>query len=110
MRNQMNQDNEIGNIEAAIEDIIDTVEPTVKKNTKATPGEPAMKQVIVRTTDAEHARWKQAADVLNVSLAEFMRDACSKAASRELDCAHPAQFRKEYPWSSTCTKCGKRLR
>lgn len=106
----MSQDEEFDNIEAAVDEIIDSVEPTVKKNTKSSPGEPAMKQVIVRTTDVEHIRWKAAADVLGVSLAEFMRDACSKAAARELDCTHPAQFRKEYPWSAKCTKCGKKLR
>lgn len=106
----MSQNKELDNIEAAIDEMVDFVEPTVKKNTKSSPGEPAMKQVIVRTTDAEHARWKAAADALGVSVAEFMRDACSTAASRELDCSHPPQFRKEYPWSARCTKCGKRLR
>lgn len=83
--------------------------PTVPKNTGTEPGSPATKQTIVRSTDNDHARWKQAAERLNISLAEYIRGCCNDKAAELLDCSHPVEFRRWYPWAETCLKCGTRL-
>lgn len=102
--------NEEDNIEAAMEKLAETLEPTRKTNTGSTPGEPAMKQVIVRATEYDHDRWKLTAERQGVSLAEFVRRLCNEAAAYEIDCPHPIEFRQSYPWSERCTKCNVRLR
>lgn len=106
MNNQEHDDN----IEAAMDKVAETLEPTRKPNTGSAPGEPAMKQVIVRATEHDQERWKQAAERQGVSMAEFVRRVCNEAAAIEIDCPHPMQFRKSYPWSERCTKCNARLR
>lgn len=72
--------------------------------------ETADKQVIVRATKTEHERWKRAAEVEGTSLSQMVRDLMNKKATSILDCNHPREYRKTYPWSDTCTKCGTRLR
>ena len=106
----MSNNEEIDNIEAAIDKLAETLEPTRKSNTGSTPGDPAMKQVIVRATEFDQERWKAAAEKQGVSLAEFVRRVCNQATALELDCLHPAEFRKSYPWSESCTRCNARLR
>lgn len=106
----MSNNEEFDNIEAAMDKVAETLEPTRKPNTGSTPGEPAMKQVIVRATEHDQDRWKQAAEKQGVSMAEFVRRVCNEAASEELDCKHPIQYRKSYPWSERCTRCNTRLR
>ena len=106
----MSNHEDFDNIEAAMEKVAETLEPTRRSNTGSTPGEPAMKQVIVRATEHDQDRWKQAAEKQGVSMAEFVRRVCNEAASEELDCKHPIQYRKSYPWSERCTKCNTKLR
>ena len=106
----MSNPDEFDNIEAAMDKVAETLEPTRKTNTGSSPGEPAMKQVIVRATESDQDKWKRAAEKQGVSMAEFVRRVCNEAASDELDCKHPAQYRKSYPWSERCTKCNTRLR
>jgi len=102
--------NEEDNIEAAMDKLAETLEPTRKSNTGSQPGEPAQKQVLIRATDYDHQRWKDAAAKRGVSIAEFVRQACNDESSRELDCTHPMQYRVSYPWSERCKRCGTRLR
>lgn len=106
----MSNNEEIDNIEAAMDKLAETLEPTRKPSTGSTPGEPAMKQVIIRATEFDQDRWKTAAEKQGLSLAEFVRRVCNEATTLELDCAHPLQFRKTYPWSERCTKCNARIR
>jgi len=98
------------NIEAAMEQVADSLQLTRKPNTGSSAGEPVMKQVIVRATHYDQDRWKQAAEKQGVSMAEFVRRVCNEAATEELDCKHPIQYRKSYPWSERCTRCNTRLR
>ena len=98
------------NIEAAMEHVAETTTFGVSSNINATSREPATKQVMVRYTDLDHTRWKDAAAKLNISLSEFIRDTMNKKASELLDCQHPYSKRKSYPWSEICTACGLRLR
>jgi len=99
------------NIEAAMNDLAEdmkTRDMTVSK--EAEEKDPADKQVIVRTTKEEHERWKRAAESAGVSLSQMVRDQMNKAASVTLDCQHPREFRKSYPWAEFCLKCNARLR
>lgn len=73
-------------------------------------GEPTQKQVIIRATEKDHERWKKTAEIKGVSVAELVRELCNRAASEALDCQHPIEFRKSYPWAEICTKCSVRLR
>lgn len=98
------------NIEAAMDHVAETIEPTRSPNTNSQDGKTANKQVIVRATEEDHERWKAAANFENISLSEFMRNACNKAAGNILECSHPMEMRKAYPWSERCLSCGKRLR
>lgn len=96
------------NIQAAVDDVMKSEELTRKPNTGSKPGLPANKQVLIRATDEDHEKWKIAASGRGVSLAEFVRDACNKAAEDSI-CAHLMQDRKIYPWMQKCLKCGKRF-
>lgn len=98
------------NIEAAMDKLAETLEPTRKTNTNSSPGSPTLKQVLVRATAEDSQRWADAAKKQGVSLAEFVRTVCNAAAALELDCPHPPQFRLVYPWSERCKKCNKKLR
>lgn len=72
--------------------------------------EPTVKQVMIRATPEDHERWKRAAELDGKTMSDFIRDTVNSATSELLDCTHPVQFRKVYPWSETCIKCGTRLR
>jgi predicted HicB family RNase H-like nuclease len=96
------------NIQAAVDGVMKAEDLTRKANTGSKPGLPANKQVLIRATDEDHERWKSAASVLGVSLAEFVRDACNKAAV-SMDCQHLPEHRKVYPWMQKCLNCGKRF-
>lgn len=53
--------------------------------------------------------WKTAAEKSGVSLSEFVRDLVQAGAEDVLECPHPVEQRKSYPWSEVCLKCGTRL-
>lgn len=105
-----NEPENIDNIEAAMDKLAENLDLTRKPNTGATPGDPAMKQVIIRATEFDSNRWKTAAENQGMSLAEFVRRVVNDATALELDCPHPHNMRKVYPWSESCTKCGARIR
>jgi len=96
------------NIEAAMAKVAETIKPTRKTNTGAEDGSTATKQVLIRTTDEDHARWKEASEKEGISLSEFIRNAANGQASEVLDCKHPPENLKWYPWGKRCTKCGLR--
>lgn len=96
------------NVEVAMAKVAETIKPTRRANTGAEEGATATKQVLIRTTDEDHARWKEASDKEGITLSEFLRKAANSSASDILDCKHPAEFLKWYPWGQRCTKCGLR--
>jgi predicted HicB family RNase H-like nuclease len=98
------------NIEAAMDKVASSMKLTRKSNTGSVPGEPAQKQVMVRATEADHDKWKRAAEREGKSMAEFIRDVCNEASKEALECRHPPEFRKSYPWSEFCLKCNHRIR
>lgn len=101
---------ELDNIDAAMDAVASTMSMGRKKAGTGKIGEPTQKQVLIRATDRDHARWKQTADIKGISVAEMIRELCNRAASETLDCQHPMEFRKQYPWAEICLKCDTRLR
>jgi hypothetical protein len=67
-------------------------------------------QVLIRATPQEHQRWKNAAEKTGQTMSDFIRDAANTQATHHLDCTHPVQNRRWYPWAETCLKCGVQLR
>lgn len=68
------------------------------------------KQVLCRCEEDEHTRWKAAADKEGLSLNEYIRQTMNTATENLLECRHPKEARKIYPWSEFCTLCGARLK
>jgi hypothetical protein len=106
----MNDDEtvEIDNIRAAMDKVAETINPTVSGIAKPDDG-PADKQVLIRTTDYERDRWKLASSNEQVTLSAWIRDTLNAEARRILECDHPMNMVRFYPWAKICTKCGQRL-
>jgi hypothetical protein len=98
------------NMAAAMSKVVESMPLTRKPKTNTVDGETASRQVILRATERDHDRWKGAAAAQNISMSEFIRNVCNAAADDLLDCKHPSPFRKTYPWSDQCLKCGMRLK
>lgn len=97
------------NLEAAMDKVAEELEPTRVPAGSSKAGDPASKQVLLRASERDHQRWKDAADKLGVSMAEFIRNACNDKAGTLLDCSHPTNQIRYYPWAVTCLACGTRL-
>lgn len=67
------------------------------------------KDFLMRLTVEQHTRIKAAAEAKGTTMADWLRSHAMAAAAEVLDCTHPEEFRKIYPWSTTCLKCGVRL-
>ena len=96
------------NVEAAMHEIAEDMDLTVSTKVSDDDG-PADKQILIRATENDRERWKRAAEVEHVSLSALIRSTMNARVTDILDCSHPLQFRKEYPWASFCTKCDMRL-
>jgi predicted HicB family RNase H-like nuclease len=96
------------NLKVAVDKVAETMDMTVS-NVVGDDG-PSTKQIIVRTTDAEHERWKMAAHKIGKSMSQFIRDSVSAKVSETLDCQHPLNLRRYYPWAEFCLKCNTRIR
>lgn len=98
------------NLEVAMTKVASDIEPTISPDTGTEPGSPATAQVLIRTTHEDRERWKQAAEAHGLSMSDFIRTAINEATSNTLDCQHPINQRRYYPWAEFCLKCGMRLR
>lgn len=96
------------NLIVAVSDVAVHLPHTVAPPVDA--GNPASRQVLLRATPQDHDRWKAAAEHLGISVAEFIRGCCNEKARDLLDCDHPLDHRRYYPWAEFCLKCGQRLR
>jgi hypothetical protein len=96
------------NLIAAVNKVASTMDMTIS-NAVGDDG-PATKQIIVRASDIDHERWKNAAHHEGKSMAQFIRDVMNDAVKEILDCTHPLHMRKSYKWAEFCTKCNTRLR
>lgn len=101
----MSEDN---NIRAAVDKVMESkdlgVSPMVNDD-----GGTADKQVLIRTTDKQRDYWKRASDISGETLSSWIRNTLDAAAVALLECSHPVNMTKFYPWATICTKCGKRL-
>lgn len=73
-------------------------------------GSHLVKQVLIRALPEEHERWKAAAERRGLTLTDFIREHANAGATSTLDCQHPIERRRVYPWSDVCLACGVRLR
>ena len=96
------------NIEAAMAQVAEDMDLTVSTRVSDDDG-PADKQILIRATESDRERWKRAAEVEAVSLSALIRSTMNTKVTEILDCTHPLQFRKSYPWAEFCTKCDMRL-
>lgn len=101
-------DEQIDNIEAAMAQVAASMTPSVAPTNK--DDEPADKQVLIRANEVDKERWKRAADREQVSLSQWIRDTLNAKAGEALDCQHPTNMRRYYPWAEFCLKCNTRLR
>lgn len=99
---------EKSNIRAAMDKVADTLSPSVSAILKQDDG-PADKQVLIRTTDYERDRWKKASTSEQITLSAWIRNTLNAEAKRLLECEHPMNMMRFYPWAKICTKCGQRL-
>lgn len=98
------------NTEQAIINEIQHDNLTITPNTGSTPGNPATAQILIRCTEHDRNRWKQAADTLGMNTSEYIRETLNNRTRDLLDCTHPPQHRRTYPWAEFCLHCGHRLR
>lgn len=102
-------DDEPDNLGPAIDKVMETTSLARTPQSGVEPGGKAV-QILVRAPEETRDRWKRAADVCGVSVTEFVRRVVDERVLELLDCAHPIEYRKRYPWSESCIRCGKRLR
>jgi len=105
----MSEDPEQSNVAAAMGKVAETIKPTISRGTRTDDNTPSDKQVLIRTTDLERERWKQAATHEQVTLSSWIRNILNAEAKRILECDHPMNMMRFYPWAKICTKCGQRL-
>lgn len=97
------------NIRAAMDKVAKNLDVSVSPLVKNDDG-PADKQILIRTTDYERDRWKDASSKEQLTVSAWIRKTLNAEATNILECSHPVEFVKYYPWSRTCTKCGQRLK
>ena len=95
------------NVESAMIKVVETMDLSVSANL----GEdgPSNKQIIVRATDNDHERWKLASQKEGKSMSQFIRDTINDKVIDILDCSHPIEMRRYYPWAEHCLRCNTRL-
>lgn len=101
--------NDESNMHAAMERALQSGDMSVRPIAKDDNG-PADKQVLIRTTESDRERWKQASELEGETLSAWIRTTLNNAARNLLECDHPMNMTRFYPWATICTKCGKRLR
>ena len=67
------------------------------------------KQVLIRVSEKDRQRWKSASEISGKTLSSWIRDILNQEASNLLDCPHPLNEIKYYPWAQICTRCGLRI-
>lgn len=104
----MSNDENLDNLVAAMNRVAETLDPTISQSISDDDG-PANKQILIRATENDHERWKHAAERVGLSLAQFIRETMNTKVTDILDCSHPLNMRKKYPWAEFCTRCDARL-
>jgi hypothetical protein len=100
---------EKSNIRAAIDKVMESGDLSIKPIAKDDGGT-IDKQVLIRCTEYERERWKQASEKGGENLSSWIRKTLNDAATNLLDCSHPLNMRRYYPWAEFCLECDTRLR
>ena len=103
----MNKDPEISNLVAAIDR---EAHGDKSISTEVSPEDgPADKNILVRLTNKDRERWKEASEKIGVTMSQMIRDAVNVKVIEVLDCSNPTNMRRYYPWSEFCLKCSTRI-
>lgn len=94
----------------AIDKVMEENKDISISNPATANGETVDKQVLIRASETDRDRWKQAAEKGGLTLSAWIRDSLNKSASDALDCPHPLNFRRFYPWAEICLSCHTRLK
>ena len=96
------------NIGPAMDKLAETMDMTIQPIEKEDDG-PAQVQQLIRCTDADRDRWRQAAALSNVTVSAWIRQTLNAEAKTLLECDHPLNEMLLYPWAKICKKCNTRL-
>ena len=100
---------EENNIQAAVDKLAETMDTSISAGISDDDGH-AIAQIIVRANFNDRERWKAAANKEGKSLAQFIRDVINERVTDILDCSHPTNMRRYYPWAEFCLRCNSRLK
>ncbi len=106
----MSDDGTHDNLNSAVDHVAETMNLSRVSNIGSKPGAPASKQVLIRATEEDHARWKEAAEKSGITLSEFIREAVNASAKELLECSHPLEYRRWNLRAERCLKCGVKIR
>lgn len=105
----MSEEQELDNLVAAIAREAENKDKAVSTEVSPEDG-PADKNILIRLNSKDRERWKEAADKMGTSVSQMIRDTVNSKVADVLDCSHPINQRRYYPWSEFCLACGTRLR
>ncbi len=98
------------NTDAAVSKVLDSMgSMSIKPIAEKTDDGPSDCQVLIRTMSGSRDRWKTAAEKSGENLSSWIRATLNKAADTVLDCQHPPEAQKHYPWARICTACKMRF-
>jgi len=97
------------NLASAIKHVADTTNLSISPIDKSEDSGPAGTSVLIRTTDENRERWRRAAEINGQTMSAWIRDILNARATELLECQHPMNMMKFYPWAKICTKCNTRL-
>ena len=97
-------------IREAIDKVMDDNKDMAIANPATSNGETVDKQVLIRASEHDRDRWKDAAEKSGTTLSAWIRDSLNKSSSEALDCPHPLNSRRFYPWAEICLACNTRLK
>lgn len=98
------------NLKAAMDKVAESLSFGVNPIPNKEDEGPAGAQVLIRTTQEEKDRWKKAAESQGITLSQLFRETMNKKAIELLECQHPAEHRKWFPWAEFCLKCDTRIK
>lgn len=105
---QNNTENNDSNLISAMNHVAENTSMSVSPMQKPDDA-PADKQVLIRATEYDRDRWKNASNKVGVTLSSWIRDTLNKEAASVLDCPHPDHQVRYYPWATICLECGQRF-
>jgi hypothetical protein len=105
----MSEEEVENNLAMAMDKVLDAEGVAVSAELDADNG-PAGKQILIRIPEKDRERWKQASEIVGKTMSQLIRDSVNDSVAGILDCQHPMNRRRFYPWAEFCLDCGQRLR